>query len=112
MHRITDTQMAQDIADPQIRHLVEQRLANLAQQGFELAEVGELWIIGSETLGDIEKKLGVPFSAYELIEEYPSCFDVTFVLDQSGMGVVLYVPKDADTELVSLCKQYTVQGIV
>lgn len=111
MQSLTDTQMAQSIADPLVCHLVEQRLANLAQQGFELSEVGEIWIIGSDTLGDIEKKLGVPFSAYELIEEHPNCFDVTFVLDQSGMGVVLYVPKNSDPELVRAC-QYAVQGTV
>lgn len=101
------------IVDPQIRCLVEQRLANLAEQGFELSEVGEIWIIGnSDTLGDIETKLGVSFGAYELIEEYPNCFDATFVLGQSGTGIVLYVPKNADPELVSLCNQYAAPGAV
>lgn len=105
MIRVANLAAAEAIADPEIRQLALQRIAELAEQGFSLSDVGEIWITeATDALADIEIRLGVPVSAYELIEDHPSCFAVTYVLDQAGMGFVLLVPKTVDIpELLALC---------
>ena len=104
MIRVADLAAAEAIADPEIRQLALQRITELSEQGFSLSEVGEFRIAEDiDVLADIER-LGVPVSAYELIEDHPSCFAVTYVLDQAGMGFVLLVPKTVDIpELLALC---------
>jgi hypothetical protein len=103
---IRDLQEAQAIADPEIRLLALERIAELIEQGFSLSEVGEIWIVEAmDTLADIEQRLGVPVSAYELIEDHPPCFAVTYA-DQAGQGCVLLVPKNvAAPKLLALCQR-------
>lgn len=104
---VRDIAAAQAIADPEIRQLALQRIAELSEQGFSLSEVGEIWIAEAiDALEVIEKRLGVPVSAYELIEEHPSCIAATYT-DQAGQGCVLFVPKTAAApELLALCRMY------
>ena len=105
MQIIRDLQEAEAIADPDIRQLALRRIAELAEQGFSLSEVGEIWIVEAmDTLADIEKRLGVSVSAYELIEDHPSCTAATYVLDQAGRGIEMYIPKSVNLpELPALC---------
>ena len=107
MQIIRDLPEAEAIADPDMRQLVLQRIAELAEQGFSLPEVGHIWIAEAiDELADIEKRLGVPVSSYELIEEHPSCIAVTYV-DQAGQGCVLLASKTvADAALLAMCQQY------
>ena len=108
MIRVADPAAAEAIADPEIRQLALQRIAELADQGFALSDVGEIWIVEAmDTLADIEKRLGVPVSAYELIEEHPNGFELTFVLDQAGLGFIILVNRSqADTDLLAMCARY------
>lgn len=105
MIRVANLAAAEAIPDPEIRQLAMQRIAELAEQGFSLSEIGEIWMVEDiDALADIEKRLGGPVSAYELIENSPSSFAVTYVLDQAGMGFVLLVPKTVDIpELLAMC---------
>lgn len=90
-----------------IRQLALQRIAEISEQVFSLSEVGEIWIAESlDALTDIEKCLGVSVSACELIEEHPNGFELTFVLDQAGIGRVLLIRKAvADAELLAMCQR-------
>lgn len=105
MQIIRDLAAAEAIADPEIRQLVLQRIADLAEQGFDLSEVGHFLIVEStDTLAGIEQHLGVPVSAYELIEDHPSCIAATYVLDQAGRGIDMFIPKTVDLpELLAMC---------
>lgn len=105
---VRDLAAAQVITDPAIGRLALQRIDELAEQGFALSEVGEIWIVeATDTLADIEQRLGVAVSAYELIEEHPNSFEVTFVLDQAGMGRVLLIRKAvAGADLLALCQRF------
>ena len=107
MIRVTDVADAERITDPEIRQLALLRIAELAEQGFELAEVGVIWIVEArDSLADIEKRLGVPVSAYELIENHPSAFSITCVQDQAGRGCVLLASKTvADAALLAVCQR-------
>ena len=48
----------------------------------------------TDTVATIEQHVGVVVSAYELIEEYPFCIDVVYVLDQAGAGLEMLVPTE------------------
>jgi len=103
--RIADLAAAEAIADPEIRQMALQRITELSEQGFSLSEVGEIWIVeAADALTDIEKRLGVPVRAYELIEDHPSCISTTYVLDQAGRGIEMFIPKSVDLqELLAMC---------
>jgi hypothetical protein len=109
MQRISDLSSANEIVNPAIRALVIGRIDALTDQGFALAEVGHFLVINAtDTLAAIERHLGGPFSAYELIEDFPHCFDVVFLLDQSGKGIEVFVPKEEgiDADLIALCRMF------
>lgn len=112
MIKVADLAGAEAIADPEIRQLAMQRIAELSEQGFSLSEVGEIWIVeATDKLTDTEKQLGAPVSAYELIEDHPSIVSITYVLDQAGTGCILLVPKkDAVPELLAMCQAYATPG--
>ena len=105
MQIIRDLPEAEAIADPAIRLLALQRIAELSEQGVSLPEVGAIWIVEAiDTLADIEKRLGVPVSAYDLIDDHPWSFAVTYVLDQAGLGCILLIPKTMEfAELHAMC---------
>ena len=105
MIKVTDLPEAQAIADPEMRQLALRRIAELSEQGFSLPEVGEIWIVqGTDALADIEKRLGAPVNAYELIENRPSCIAATYVLDQAGRGIEMFIPKSVDlAEQLAMC---------
>lgn len=110
MHIVRDLQSANQISNPAIRELVQQRIQDLSEQGFELADVGHFAVIdASDTVATIEQHLGVPIGSYELIEAFPSCFDFIYLLDHSaGTGVEVFVPKEEgiDTDLLAMCRMY------
>ena len=47
--------------------------------------------------------------SFEFIEEFPSCFDMVFVLSDDGFGVELFVPKEKgiNSELIAMCRTFT-----
>jgi hypothetical protein len=46
--------------------------------------------------------------SFEFVEEFPACYDMVFVLDDSGIGIELFVPKEEgiDTDLIAMCRMY------
>ena len=43
----------------------------------------------------------------QLSEEHPACYEVGFIFNDGGFGIVLIVPKaDAEPEVVGYCQQY------
>ena len=44
---------------------------------------------------------------FEFAEEHPTCYEVGFIFNDGGYGIVLIVPKaDADAEVLGYCQQY------
>lgn len=98
MHVILDLSTVTTVAISEIQALINERIGELHDNGFELSEVGYFLIAEpADTAESIEAHLGLSLSSYELIQEYMSCFDLVYVLDQSGMGVEIIIPKDVST---------------
>ena len=47
--------------------------------------------------------------SWEVIEEHKFWYEVVYVLGDDGFGIVIFVPKDADAELIEMLQHYTRQ---
>ena len=47
--------------------------------------------------------------SWEVIEEHNFWYEVVYVLSDDGFGIVIFVPKDADAELIEMLQHYTRQ---
>ena len=70
------------------------------------AEPGETIQQLVEALGtDLQTVDGSPL--WEFIEEHPTCYEFVIVLDDSGFGAEVFIPKSGmDAELLSLCQMH------
>ena len=103
--------------DPVITTLIQQRLSELLQDDdltmeelvfFVVPEPGETIQQLVEALGtDLLTVDGCPL--WEFLEEYPSCFEFVIVLDDSGFGAEVFLPKTGmDADLLALCQMHAV----
>ncbi len=131
MIRIRGPDQARRIDDPAIRRLVERRFLEICDGELYDAEVhGELVVAEPrDTLASLERQSGCPIAsnpfdgsrypdpefvpACEVIEEHATCFEMVFVLNDDGFGVLIFVPKQPgiDRELLSLCRAYAVKQL-
>jgi hypothetical protein len=122
---VRNLQSTQQISNPAIRELAAQRINGHGGEDFDTQTIGYFIVV---QLGDTIEAIsatvgfkilhnrftGIRFDAtgftpsFEFIEEFPSCFDMVFVLDDSGFGVELFVPKEdgIDTDLLAMCQKY------
>lgn len=108
---VRNLQSTHQIQNPAIRALVQQRIQGLLEQGLSIDEVGHFIVVdASDTVATMEQQLGVSISSHELIEEIPNCcFDVVYVLDQSGKGIEAFIPTTEaglDPDLLAMCLQH------
>jgi len=120
--RLADTHQ---ISNPAIRELVLQRIYDLGGEVFDTTELGYFLVVeAADTIEAISatvgfnilqnRSTGIRFDAtgftpsFEFIEEFVSSYDMVFVLDDSGFGVELFVPREAgiDTDLLAMCRMY------
>jgi hypothetical protein len=109
VHIVRNLQSAYQISNPAIRELVQQRIQDLSEQGFELADVGQILIIdATDTIATIEHHMGVAISAYEHLQQHPSCYEMTYVVDQAGRGFLAIAPRigGIDPDLLVMCGMY------
>jgi len=115
----------QKISDTAIRDLVIRRINDLGGEAFDSTELGYFLVVeAADTIEAISatvgfnilqnRSTGIRFDAtgftpsFEFIEEFVSSYDMVFVLDDSGFGVELFVPREAgiDTDLLAMCRMY------
>ena len=116
---------ARRIDDPDIRALVEERLAQLRDVDPEEAVL--VLVEEADTLDALEEKTGLaiatsPFDGarfpdpdfqpiWEWAEEHQSCWECAFVTSDSG-STTLFVPKQPtiDADLLALCARFSVRA--
>ena len=125
MHVVEDLQSTHPISNPAIRELVQQRINDLGGESFDSNELGYFLVVeSSDTLEAWSAQLGfdllrnrftgIRFNAtgftpsFEFIEEFPACYDMVFVLDDTGFGVEIFVPKEEgiDPDLIAMCQMF------
>ena len=122
---VRDQSNIDQISNPAIRELVQQRINDLGGEAFDSNELGYFLVVeSSDTLEALSAQLGfdmlrnrftgIRFNAtgftpsFEFIEEFPACYDMVFVLDDTGIGVEIFVPKEEgiDPDLIAMCRMY------
>ena len=66
-----------------------------------------LMVEAGDRLDELSRTIGrvVEEGSWEYLDEHPGCFEMVFVLADSGYGVVVIIPKDpqVDPALLQLC---------
>ena len=125
MNVVRDHSTNDQISSLQIRELVQQRINDLGGVAFDADELGYFLVVeSSDALEALSAQLGfdmlrnrftgIRFNAtgftpsFEFIEELPACYDMVFVLDDTGIGVEIFVPKeeDIDPDLIAMCRMF------
>lgn len=122
---VRDLQSTYRISDSDIRDLVKKRLSDLGGDSFDSNALGYMVVIEEgDNIVEIEDLVGFNIlhnrlngvrydhatftPSFEFIEDLPCCFDMVFVIDDTGKGIEIFVPKglNLDTALVAMCRKY------
>jgi hypothetical protein len=109
---------AANIADPAIRQMILQRIDAIASdEPYDATQHGYfLVIVEGDTLQAINAQIGFDLLAkpYEILEEYPDCYDLLYIVSDDGFGVELFIPKnvDIDPDLLLMCQLQAVPGAI
>ncbi len=126
---VRDHQFTYQINNPAIRHLVQQRINDLGGEAFDSDALGYFLVVeAADTIEMIHAQVGFNIlhnrftgvrydqpgftGSFEFIEEFVHCYDMVFVLDDSGVGIELFVPKveSIDADLIAMCRMYAYQA--
>lgn len=123
---VRDPESIERVWDPAIRELLSARLAMLGEEEPYDPSVSGYFIVlepGDQHL-ELDRQLGFPVlsnrwdgstfgepgfaPSTEILEEYPTCYDLVFILSDDGYGVEIFVPKQpgVDDRLLALCEQF------
>ena len=113
------------IRNSEIRQLVQQRINDIGGESFDTAELGYFLVIEpGDTLDVIADQIGFSIIAnrftairydqdgfspsFEFLEEFPSCYDLVFVISDDGYGIEVFVDRaiGVDTDLLAMCARY------
>ena len=129
MQVIRDPASTAQIANPEIRRLVEQRIYDLGkpdgtEEPFDLAALGYFIVVDpGDTLDAIDAQMGFPIlcnrwtgirfdqpgftPSFEFVEQIHGCFDMVFILDDSGYGIEVFIPSEGvNPDLLAMCQRY------
>ncbi len=128
MIRIRGPDHTQQIADPDVRSLVEKRFIEICDGEVYDAEThGEMIVVESnDTLTSLERATGCsiatnPFDesrfpepdfvpVCEYLEEHVQCYELAFLYSDDGAGVSLFIPKSPgiDAEVLAFCAAFAI----
>ena len=106
----------QTYPDHAITALVQKRLSELLTDDDLTMEELVFFVVpdSGETIQQLVEALGTDLLTvdgcplWEFLEEHPSCFEFVIVLDDSGFGAEVFIPKSGmDADLLALCQQYS-----
>ena len=122
---VRELSSTQEIKHSHIKQLVQQRINDLGGEAFDSNELGYFLVVeAGDSIEAIRATVGfyilhnrftgIRFNAtgftpsFEFIEEFPACYDMVFVLDDTGIGVEIFVPKEEgiDPDLIAMCRMY------
>ena len=129
MQILCDSPSIQKLRDTQaeLTRLITGYVERLSDyEGHELGQLVQFIVLASgDTVIELEAALGFSvrvnrFSgcrygdadflpSWEVIEAHPFWYEIVYVLGDDGFGIVIFVSKDADTELIEMLQQYALQ---
>ena len=122
---------ARRIDDPGIRHLVDERFAQVCNgEPYDADIHGEMIVVEpGDTLSSLERETELPISynpydeshfpedpdfisVAEHVEEHVGAYEMTFILTDEGAGAILFIPRQPgiDAQLLDLCARFSVRA--
>jgi hypothetical protein len=119
---------ADAIADPELRHLIEKTIAALSPDGTYDSDVLGYFLIvqPGDSIATINAQIGFDILAnkwtgirfdqpgytplFEVLEEHTGYFELVFLIDDSGYGIEVFIPKTAgiDADLLAMCARHVI----
>ena len=123
---LRDPMFTERIPDPELRRLVHLRFTQICDgEPYEYDRHGYMIVVEpGDTVESLEAETkccilrdlweDVPFGhpdfepSCEILEEHPGCFELVFILSDSGFGVAIFAPKGVGVaaELMDMCRQF------
>lgn len=125
---LRDPAHVERVQEPRLRALITQRFAEVSvDEPYDPDVIGDFAVAEpGDTLASLESALGAPilhsqFSnarfgepdyepCHEFLEEHVFCFEVCWIYNDGGYGLLLFVPKvdGMDAGLLDYCRAYAV----
>jgi hypothetical protein len=124
---LRDSAAVSGVADPAIAKLLALRFEQISQDEPYDPDVHGFFILvePSDTVSALEAASGCWITqglfsdarygepdfcpCFEVLEEHPCCWEMVFVLNDGGFGVLFAIPKTGiDDELLRFCRRYAV----
>lgn len=125
---LRDPALASNIADPDLRNLIEQRFIDIcAGEEYEPDLHGYMIVVEpGDSVAALEQESSCPIlrnlysnirfgdpgfkPCFEVLEEHGSCYEMVFVPGGGDFGIVIFIPKQegVDTDLLAMCSVYAV----
>ena len=127
MQILCDSPSIQKLLDTQaeLTRLITGYVERLSDyDGYELGQLVQFIVMSrSDTIIELEAALGFSvrinrftgcrygetdfLPSWEVIEAHRHWYELVYVLSDDGFGIVIFVPKDADAELIEMLQHYT-----
>jgi hypothetical protein len=120
MLALRDPAEVQAVQDPEVRALLARRFVEIADgDDYDAAVYGYFLLLeAGDGIEEVEQAAGVSWRSalggalrgWEVITEHPCCYEAVFVLDDTGYGVDVLVPKHQgiDPQLLGVCSAFAV----
>lgn len=123
---LNDSSLVDRIPDPDIRELVDRRFSEICgDEPYDYDTHGYMIVVEPEDSVEVlEQTVGWPIlqglfngsrygepdftPTFEALEEHASCYEMVFIFNDEGFGVVLFIPKQPgiDGDLLAMCAEY------
>jgi hypothetical protein len=113
------------INDTALSGVIRQRFAELAAyDDYTFDELAEFWLVEpGDTVESLEAATKAPIAqdwfsdarypdpdfspAWEVLEAHPTCYEMVFITNDAGYGIVLWIPQyGTDATLLAMCQHY------
>lgn len=119
------THAARSHPDPQLRHLIAERIEEFSEYQCDLADLIVLiHVEAGDAIGDVDSQLGFPVltnrftgirfgdpaftPSWDVLQEHETFYELIFVINDDGFGFELFISKapGVDAELLAMCAEY------
>ena len=113
------------ITDTSLSSVIRQRFTELAAyDDYRFDELAEFWLVEpGDTVARLEAATQAPIArgwfsdarypdpdfspAWEVLEAHPTCYEMVFITNDAGYGIVLWIPRyGTDATLLAMCQRY------
>ena len=120
---LRDLPSTNQVSDPYIRSLVQQRIAELSEvEPWDAEQHGYFIVVEpGDTVAQLEAEVGWPIlddPFYESLEEHDGaegagCFEMLFITNDDGFGITVIIPKTEGVagDLLALCKSHSTPAV-